>query len=70
MCRTEAHQLHLGQAENGGTITVKKGSTLNVKLKGNPTTGFTWNNVTRGHGLKLLGEITHKAGGRALGAPG
>jgi len=70
LCRTEAHQLHLGQAENGGTITVKLGSTLKVKLKGNPTTGFTWNNVTRGHGLKLLGEITHKAGGRALGAPG
>lgn len=70
LCRTEAHQLHLGQAENGQTITVKQGSTLKVKLKGNPTTGFTWNNATRGHGLKLLGEITHQAGGRALGAPG
>ena len=70
LCRTEAHQLHLGQAENGRTITVKLGSTLRVKLNGNPTTGFTWNNVTRGTGLKLLGKITHKAGRPVPGAPG
>ncbi|MBO10240.1 MAG: hypothetical protein CMJ68_05710, partial [Planctomycetaceae bacterium] len=70
LCRTEAHQMHLGQAENGRTITVKLGSTLKVKLNGNPTTGFTWNNVTRGTGLKLLGKITHKAGRPVPGAPG
>ena len=70
LCRTEAHQLHLGQAENGGTITVKKGSILKVKLKGNPTTGFTWNDSTPADVLKLSGKISHQAGGRALGAPG
>ncbi|MDG2212490.1 MAG: protease inhibitor I42 family protein [Verrucomicrobiota bacterium] len=56
--------------DNGKTITVKAGQRIEISLAGNPTTGFTWNNVTRGHGVKLLGKITHKAGGRALGAPG
>ncbi|HIL25677.1 MAG TPA: hypothetical protein EYG19_09815 [Verrucomicrobia bacterium] len=56
--------------DNGKTITVKAGQRIEISLAGNPTTGFTWNNVTRGHEMKLLGEITHKAGGRALGAPG
>lgn len=56
--------------DNGKTITVKAGQRIEISLAGNPTTGFTWNNVTRGHGMKLLGEIAHKAGGRALGAPG
>ncbi|MDP7012036.1 MAG: protease inhibitor I42 family protein [Verrucomicrobiota bacterium] len=70
LCRTEAHQLHLGMTENGGTITVKKGSTLKVKLKGNPTTGFTWNDKTPADVLKLSGKISHQAGGRLLGAPG
>jgi len=70
LCRTEAHQLHLGMAENGGTITVKKGSTLKVKLKGNPTTGFTWNDKTPADVLKLSGKVSHQAGGQLLGAPG
>ena len=72
MCRTEAHQLHLGLAENGGTITVKLGSVVRVKLRGNPTTGFTWNNATPTGVLKLLGKVAHQAGGRPglLGAPG
>jgi len=56
--------------DNGKTITVKAGQRIEISLAGNPTTGFTWNNVTRGHGMKLLGEIAHKAGGRTLGAPG
>ncbi|MBT5845109.1 MAG: protease inhibitor I42 family protein [Verrucomicrobiales bacterium] len=56
--------------DNGKTITVKAGQRIEISLAGNPTTGFTWNNVTRGHGMKLLGEIAHKAGVRALGAPG
>ena len=56
--------------DNGKTIKVKAGQRIEISLAGNPTTGFTWNNVTRGHGMKLLGEIAHKAGGRALGAPG
>ena len=72
LCRTEAHQLHLGLAENGGTITVKLGSVVRVKLRGNPTTGFTWNNATPTGVLKLLGKVAHQAGGRPglLGAPG
>jgi predicted secreted protein len=72
LCRTEAHQLHLGLAENGGTITVKLGSVVRVKLRGNPTTGFTWNNATKSNGVKLNGKITHQAGGRpgVLGAGG
>ncbi len=70
LCRTEAHQLHLGMPENGGTITVKKGSTLKVKLKGNPTTGFTWNDKTPADVLKLSGKVSHQAGGQLLGAPG
>ena len=70
LCRTEAHQLHLGKAENGGTITVKKGSILKVKLRGNPTTGFTWNDSTPADVIKLSGKIGHQAGGPALGAPG
>ncbi len=70
LCRTEVHQLHLGLAENGGTITVKKGSTLKVKLKGNPTTGFTWNDKTPADVLNLSGKVSHQAGGQLLGAPG
>ena len=71
-CRTEAHQLHLGLAENGKTITVKVGSIVRVKLRGNPTTGFTWNNATPAGALKLMGKVTHQSGGRPglLGAPG
>jgi len=71
-CRTEAHQLHLGLAENGKTITVKMGVPVRVKLRGNPTTGFTWNDASPAGALKLLGKVAHQAGGRpgVLGAPG
>ncbi|MBC8326066.1 MAG: protease inhibitor I42 family protein [Verrucomicrobia subdivision 3 bacterium] len=71
-CRTEAHQLHLGLAENGKTITVKQGSIVRVKLRGNPTTGFTWNNATPAGVLKLMGKVSPQSGGRPglVGAPG
>ena len=69
-CRFEAHQLHLGTAENGGTITVKVGSILKVKLRGNPSTGFSWNNASPAGGLKLMGKISHQVDRQIPGSPG
>ena len=69
-CRFEPHNLHLGFADNGRTITVKQGESLGFRLPGNPTTGFTWNNATKSDVVKLNGKINHRRGGPALGAPG
>ncbi len=69
-CRFQPHNLHLGFADNGRTITVKQGEKLGFKLPGNPTTGFTWNNATKSEVLKLTGKIEHRRSGPALGAPG
>ena len=33
------------EADNGQTLTVVNGDTLEVQLWGNPTTGYTWNQV-------------------------
>jgi len=56
--------------DNGKTITVKAGQRIEISLAGNPTTGFTWNDKTAGDVLSLSGEVSHRAGGPALGAPG
>lgn len=69
-CRFEPHNLHLGFADNGRTITLKQGEPLGFKLPGNPTTGFTWNNATKSDVVKLNGKINHRRGGPALGVPG
>ena len=67
----EPPQIQLGLANNGGTITAKLGSELKIKLPGNPTTGFTWNNKSPKGSVELVGKITHRAANPGLlGSPG
>ncbi len=56
--------------QNGQTVEVKTGQVLNVSLKGNPSTGYTWE-VSQPLGfLQLQGEPEFKADSNAIGAPG
>ncbi len=56
--------------QNGQTVEVRAGQTLNVGLKANPSTGYTWE-VSQPLGfLQLQGEPEFKADTNAIGAPG
>jgi inhibitor of cysteine peptidase len=37
-----AHVLELDELDSGRTVTLKSTETLTIVLRGNPTTGFTW----------------------------
>jgi predicted secreted protein len=62
--------IQLTARDNGKTISVREGQTITIRLAGNPTTGFTWNDATKSDVVKLSGKVEHRAGGTALGAPG
>lgn len=59
------------QKEAGTTVHVKQGSTVNITLEGNPTTGYTWEVAPGGSGgLEQQGEPVFKADSNALGSGG
>jgi len=39
---TAAKKIELGDNDNGGTIHVRPGDTVQIKLRSNPTTGYSW----------------------------
>ncbi|MGE5137888.1 MAG: protease inhibitor I42 family protein [Rudaea sp.] len=56
--------------QNGKTVEVRTGQVLNVSLKANPSTGYTWE-VSQPLGFLLLqGEPEFKADSNLVGAPG
>ena len=59
-------------AEDAGkTIELKKGDSIQVSLKGNPTTGYNWYMVTQEPAvLEQTGEPAYKADTDKLGSPG
>lgn len=38
----ESDRQRLNEADNGGSVSLWRGDTLEVELSGNPTTGYTW----------------------------
>ena len=40
-----AKKIELGDNDNGGTIHVRPGDTIQIKLRSNPTTGYSWAEV-------------------------
>jgi inhibitor of cysteine peptidase len=66
-----AGQTVLNEKSAGTTVTLQKGSRLQVKLEGNPTTGYQW--VVKDLDaavLKQVGEAQHKPNSNLPGAPG
>ena len=59
---TGAGLLKLGEADNGGHITVSVNDTIKVSVAGNPTTGYEWTALNDdGALLKLVGEPAYVA---------
>jgi predicted secreted protein len=58
------------QSSNGRTINSIVGQQISIRLAGNPTTGFTWNDATKSEVVKLAGKVTHRASNQLIGAPG
>jgi inhibitor of cysteine peptidase len=65
-------EVHLTAADNGREIDLKKGDVLVITLKGNPTTGYTWDVVEPldAQILQQVGEIEFKPESDLLGAGG
>ena len=40
--KATAKKIELGDGDNGGTIHVRPGDTVQIKLRSNPTTGYSW----------------------------
>jgi inhibitor of cysteine peptidase len=57
--------------DTGRTVEVQTGATLEIKLPGNPTTGYSWEIAkVDARILALQGEIEFQSSSQALGAPG
>ncbi len=66
-----ADPVKLTASEAGSTIHVKQGSTVDVELEGNPTTGYTWEVASDGNGvMQQQGDAEFKADSSALGSGG
>lgn len=49
-----AKKIELGDGDNGGTIHVRAGDTIQIKLRSNPTTGYSWAEVKGKTDAKIL----------------
>ncbi|OFW58666.1 MAG: hypothetical protein A2133_08075 [Actinobacteria bacterium RBG_16_64_13] len=70
---TEPKSLHLDAEDNGTTITVKVGDEIQVVLKGNSTTGFSWMATLSEEDagiLEQIGEPTYVPDSQLIGAGG
>jgi inhibitor of cysteine peptidase len=65
--------LKVGEADNGKAYTVRVGSTIEVIIPGNPTTGFTWTAALAEKDAALvqqIGEAAYTTDGTLIGAGG
>ena len=63
--------MKLDEKDLGRTVEMSVGDTLEVVLRGNPTTGYIWEVASPGNGiLKQLGETEFKPEREARGSPG
>ncbi|MGB9927317.1 MAG: protease inhibitor I42 family protein, partial [Methanosarcina sp.] len=69
-CMPSTQQV-ITESENGKTINLKKGENFILKLRGNPSTGYSWQ-LKLSRGLKILNEeyIQDPAPERMVGVPG
>ena len=68
---THALNVRLTQADNGSTISLRPGETLEIVLAGNPTTGYNWE-VQEGAEtiVRQKGAPVYKADSKLIGAGG
>lgn len=69
-CAARAETVNVGAAQSGGSIDLRVGDTLVVRLDSSPSTGFDWAVVGSTAPVLDLGERTYTTGGTALGAAG
>lgn len=64
--------LQLNNNDNSRAVTVKCGQLFEISLKGNPTTGYTWevSPPFDDHLLSQVGALEFKPDSALLGAPG
>lgn len=61
----------LSAADDGKTIELKKGQTLQIALDGNPTTGYSWIPLAMEPALvEQVGEADYKPDSSLVGSPG
>jgi predicted secreted protein len=68
--RTTTQVLQKTMADNGQAVTLTHGQRLQVRLEGNPTTGFTWEAQNMPAVLEQNGDPAYVSGGTAIGAGG
>jgi predicted secreted protein len=71
----QAKTVTVTKARSGGTVTLKAGDKLVVRLAENPSTGYTWGTVTKPTALKQLSSryvapAHDPSGPPIVGAPG
>jgi inhibitor of cysteine peptidase len=69
----EPATLELDESDNGGTVTLQVGDTVEVVLKGNPTTGFGWMaDITEEDAgiIQQVGEPTYVSDSDLIGSGG
>jgi inhibitor of cysteine peptidase len=71
LCVSAPSSLKLTEADNGSTVELALGDTMEVVLDGNPTTGFTWESVAPDTAvLQQVGEPEFVAETELLGSGG
>lgn len=56
-----ANHIRLGMADTGKTFNLAKGGTLEIALKGNPTTGYLWSLLSANNAvLRPAGDSTYQ----------
>ena len=69
--RGEAKNVTITKANDGQTVDMVIGGTLQVRLEGNPTTGYTWNIVDiDGDAIEVQGEVEFESSSEMMGAGG
>jgi inhibitor of cysteine peptidase len=48
--------MQLGEADNGKSVTLKAGDSIQIKVDGNPTTGFEWTAALEAKDAALLAQ--------------
>ncbi|MCD6594415.1 protease inhibitor I42 family protein [bacterium] len=69
-CKSSSKYVVLDGSKNGQTIKLQKGQFLVVKLKGNPTTGYIWEQSGECELLHRIKESEFEPESNLIGAPG
>lgn len=63
--------LELSEADNGKTVSARVGQEIVVSLRGNPTTGYSWERpAPEGAAVQALGEVEYAADPNPAGLVG